>query len=73
MSNRTLIEINHDCGDSIEKNPEDFVKHLLSYLSGGCERSEEELHYYGIRVIGMKHHSEGHDITWGGVQEQEDR
>lgn len=72
MSNRTLVEINHDNWDSIQKNPTEFVDNLLYYLGSGCGESAEELEHFGVRVIGMKHHSDGHNITWGGFKEKEE-
>lgn len=71
MSNRTLIEINHDRGDVIKNNPDNFISCLLYHLGTGDELSAKDLEYFGVRVIGMKHHSEGHDITWGSAQEKE--
>ena len=71
MSNRTLIEINHDLCDKILNEPSHFATELAYYLSSGSKRHAEDLEQYGVRVIGMKHHSEGHDIKWGLTKETE--
>lgn len=66
MSNRTLIEINHDCaGDIARLSDGAFPQALLDYLRSGSREDAETLRRYGIRVFGMRHHSEGFNITWG--------
>lgn len=65
MSNRTLIEINHDYAGDIDDNHVHFVARLLSYLRGGGEHNKEELERYGVRVFGTRHHSEGFNVHWG--------
>lgn len=54
MSNRSLIEFNHDfAGDlSVE-----FVAALRRYLNSASRESAEGLERYGVRVVGMRHHS----------------
>lgn len=54
MSNRTLIEINHDF------RPDDdprFLPALRRYLNSGCRETAEALEPFGVRVISMRHHS----------------
>lgn len=58
MSNRTLIEINHDFGFKIEDAPARFVEALGAYLASASRENAQELERYGVRVIGMRHHSE---------------
>lgn len=54
MSNRTLIEVNHDfCGDLSDE----FVATLKRYLRSASRETAEPLRRFGIRVIGMRHHS----------------
>ena len=65
MSNRTLIEINHDYWAHIDARPRDFIETLQSYLSGGSGRASEALERYGIRVITLRHHSENFNIPDG--------
>jgi len=72
MSNRTLIEINHDYSHRIGDAPSKFATDLAYFLATGSDKDAEDLEQYGIRVIGMKHHSDGHTIKWGGVEEKVD-
>lgn len=54
MSYRTLIEINHDF------RPDDdprFLPALRRYLNSGCRETADALEPFGVRVIGMRHHS----------------
>jgi hypothetical protein len=54
VSNRTLFEINHDYA---VRDQTDLLPALQRYLSSGDRQSAEELERFGIRVIGMRHHS----------------
>lgn len=54
MSNRTLIEINHDFCGAIG---ESAAAALRRYLKSASRETAAELEYYGIRVLGMRHHS----------------
>lgn len=69
MSNRTLVEINHDLTHRMKDDPVGFVADLRAYLGAASPRTARALERYGIRVIGMKHHSDPHTIKWGGVEE----
>jgi hypothetical protein len=54
MSMRTLFEINHDyavCDQS------DLLEALNRYLRSASREHAEDLERFGIRVIGMRHHS----------------
>lgn len=71
MSNRTLIEINHDNTHEIETRPEEFVAALTAYLrSGDVTRLPDGVVFRGVRVLGIRHHSDPYSITWGGHREQ---
>lgn len=52
MSNRTLIEINHDYPITDE-----MVKALQIYLRSANRQTADALHPHGVTVIGMRHHS----------------
>lgn len=66
MSNRTLIEINHDCAHAIDRaGTGDFERALLRYLRSAGRDEAKYLERYGVRVFGMRHHSEGFAIKWG--------
>lgn len=54
MSNRTLIEINHDYEGRMGDG---FIEALGRYLRSASRESAEALERYGARVIGMRHHS----------------
>ena len=54
MSNRTLIEINHDFSHRLDV---EFLATIDRYLASGSRDDAEALERYGVRVIGMRHHS----------------
>lgn len=67
MSNRSLFEFNHDYVEEIRKNPAGFVADLEAYLNSGSPRTAAVLKdRYHINHFGMRHHSDGFDIQWGG-------
>lgn len=59
MSNRTLLEINHDHWWKIEQSPEEFAKAVLNLLqSGSTEHGVgAALDSFGVTVGPMRHHS----------------
>lgn len=57
MSNRTLIEINHDYAGQILNEDIAFVTRLYRYLCSASRETAEELERFGVKVIGMRHHS----------------
>ena len=63
MSNRTLIEINHDFW--MQACLPSFVDDLIRYLGAGDSKTAERLEQYGIKVIAMRHHSEDFRIPDG--------
>lgn len=67
MSNRSLFEINHDRWHVIDKaGAGEFERALLRYLGSASKENALALEPYGIRVFGMRHHSNGFFIQWGG-------
>lgn len=54
MSNRTLIEINHDLADELGAG---FDRALVRYLKSASRESAAALESYGVRVLRMRHHS----------------
>lgn len=56
MSNRTLIELNHDYADAMEKA--EFHAALQRYLSCADRETADALSRFGARVVGMRHHSD---------------
>lgn len=57
MSNRSLIEINHDFTHDIEKHRDAFLRVLGTYLRSADRETAEALEMFGVRVVGMRHHS----------------
>lgn len=55
MSNRSLIEINHDYTHDLGA---DFMLALVRYLCSADKRTAGELERWGVRVVGMRHHSD---------------
>lgn len=55
MSNRTLIEINHDMVHDLDRQ---FLVSLRGFLTGGSSRCAEDLERYGVKIIATRHHSE---------------
>lgn len=58
MSNRTIIEINHDLWHKIQADPEGFTAEVVEYLRGCSPESRETLARYGVNVLGTVHHSD---------------
>lgn len=59
MSNRTLLEINHDCVDALGSA---FLHDLCSYLRSLDRDYAASLGQFGVRVITTRHHSEDYHI-----------
>lgn len=70
-SNRSLIEFNHDFVSKIEEDPKVFAKLVCEYLNWSEDMAAQIdlLQGFGVRIIAMKHHSNGHVIEWGGKRE----
>lgn len=73
MSNRSLFEINHDFAAVIETGGHgvDFREALVRYLRSANEPQAEDLKRFGIRVFGMRHHTDGFEIRWGANEAAE--
>lgn len=54
MSSRTLIEINHDFEGRLDA---DFLAALRRYLCSANRDTADDMARFGVRVIGMRHHS----------------
>lgn len=65
MSNRSLLEFNHDHWHRIKTSSQAFVDALMRYSASASKENAAALEPFGIRVFGMRHHSEGFDIQWG--------
>lgn len=64
MSQRTIVEINHDLAHAIERNPDDFMMTLRMYLGSGDPRHAERLRLsYGFNVAWRGHHSDERSVV----------
>ena len=57
MSNRSILEINHDFSHEIASDPDVFVALLKNALASGSHESWEQLRRFGIRRIVQVQHS----------------
>ena len=71
MSNRTLIEINHDFHGQIQMQPHEFVAALCRYLNSASEETAKPLKRFGVRVFGIRRHYDGFEIKWGAHEANE--
>lgn len=72
MSNRTLLEFNHDLSYRIEEEPAQFLLAIGDMMRGGpSDRNRAALERYGVKWYGQRHHSQGFDINWGGHKTSE--
>lgn len=62
MSQRTVIEINHDLAHRFHDRP-DLVELIVRALSSGSERDWEPLRSYGIRRIVQLHHTDERKVV----------
>ena len=56
MSNRTLIELNHDYQH--ELGSAEFAQLLRNYLGSGHKDDAVALERFGARVVGIRHHAD---------------
>lgn len=63
MSQRSIIEINHDCSHVIDGDPQAFLVLLGQALASGSDRSWGPLKRYGITRITQCHHSEDRKVV----------
>lgn len=71
MSNRSLVEFNHDLSFRIKEDPEGFARALGFYLNSGHELHARGLDYFGVRVFGMRRHYDGFKLSWGAITASE--
>jgi len=65
MSQRSLLEINHDLAAKIRAQPIAFAEALHRYLSSGGAADARALERFGLRLFGRRHHTEPFAIAWG--------
>lgn len=72
MSQRTLLQFNHDQAHKIEREPAPFLSALGDLMRGGpSDHNLIVLGSYGVTWHGQRHHSDGFNITWGGHKSAE--
>lgn len=64
MSNRTIIEINHDLWHRIEGDREGFGKLVADFTRACDPEIREALQRYGCNVLGTVHHSDNISIAF---------
>ncbi len=61
MSNRTIVEFNHDLAGEIDRDPEGFLRAIKTMLNSGVNdedsRERDGLSRYGVRTSPTHHHS----------------
>lgn len=74
MSNRTIVEFNHDYAHEIITDPDGFMQHIAEMLRCGVNGNpenkrgvelERQLERYGVRTVPTVHHSEERRVTCG--------
>ena len=59
MSNRSLIEFNHDFWMQIDADKAGFADAILEMSrGGGTPQAVERLERYGVTFVGTRHHSD---------------
>lgn len=61
MSNRTIVEFNHDLAGEIDRDPEGFLDAVRNMLNSGVNEAEsgkrDNLSRFGVRTSPTHHHS----------------
>lgn len=66
MSQRTIVEFNHDRCHMIEVDPELFASMIARALKSGSDREWAPLEHFGIRKGVQCHHSDERAAVAGG-------
>lgn len=66
MSMRTILEINHDMGVSIERDPAGFVAALVAMIGSASPRTYEPLKRYGVKAVLTVHHTTSRELVIDG-------
>ena len=65
MSQRTLIEFNHDEGFKIVDDPIGFAAVIMEMIRGGSDpRTVAALERFGITHVGQRHHSDRCEVAY---------
>jgi hypothetical protein len=63
MSQRSVLEINHDRSHQIDAAPTAFIVLLNQALASGSDESWEPLRHFGVRRIIQVHHSTDYKVN----------
>lgn len=70
MSIRTIVEINHDFLNEVDRDPEAAGRAVWNLLtgheSGPGEIAGFKARHFGIRKLGQRHHTDAMRLTLGG-------
>jgi hypothetical protein len=64
MSNRTILELNHDLAHRIAESPEAFGKEIAEYLRATSHDSRDRLRRFGAYTLATVHHSDKITISF---------
>lgn len=65
MSNRTLIEFNHDRWFKVQSDKDGFVEAILEMLrAGGTPYVVDRLDDFGITYVSQRHHSDPVSVVY---------
>jgi hypothetical protein len=66
MSNRTIVEFNHDYAGEIDRDPEGFLRAVRAMLNSGVNDSEsskrDALEKFGVATSPTHHHSSKSEV-----------
>lgn len=68
MSQRTIVEFNHDFAHDVEDNAEEVGKRLRRAMSSGDPKEWEKLAQFGIQRVVQAHHSDKRSAIVGGYE-----
>ena len=67
MSQRTIVEFNHDLGRRIDEDPQGFVdavrEMIRAGVNGNTSGTTEALRWYGVVTSPTHHHSDDAKVT----------
>ncbi len=65
MSNRTIIEINHDCWHKIDADKQIFAQLIVDFTRACDPTVAQKLYdHFGVNVLGTVHHSDNISIVF---------
>lgn len=67
MSQRTIVEFNHDLWFQIDDDPGGFVAAILQMLRSGSngDNTRDDLRRYGVQVAPTAHHTDTREANLG--------